>query len=144
MDVVSLKLTDTANVSIYDIEIDHEDEPYRILPGSQFFVIGYPFGITASKQYPVWKSVFLASEYADNYLDIPVFLIDGTTRKGMSGSPVIMKGSYTMMDRKTNQSIPITVPLYSLKGIYSGHIDALELSAVFKTEVIETLINLSK
>ena len=144
MDVVSLKLTDTSNVSIYDIRIDHGDTPFRIIPGSHLFVIGYPFGMTASKQYPVWKTVFLASEYADNYLDIPAFLIDGTTRKGMSGSPVIMKGDYTVIERETSKQIPISVEGYSLKGIYSGHIDALELSAVFKTEVIETLLNSSK
>lgn len=144
MDVVSLKLTDTSNISIYDINIDYEDSPYRIIPGSHFFVMGYPFGMTASKQYPVWKTVFLASEYADNYLDIPVFLIDGTTRKGMSGSPVIMKGNYTVIERKSGEEIPISVRGYSLKGIYSGHIDALELSAVFKTEVIEKLLTTSK
>lgn len=144
MDVVSLKLTDTSNISIYDINIDNGDAPYRIIPGSHFFVIGYPFGMTASKQYPVWKTVFLASEYADNYLDIPVFLIDGTTRKGMSGSPVIMKGNYTVIERTSGKEIPISVLGYSLKGIYSGHIDALELSAVFKTEVIESLLKSSK
>lgn len=144
MDVVSLKLTDTSNISIYDIGLDYNDSPYRIIPGTHFFVIGYPYGMTASKQYPVWKSVFLASEYADNYLDIPVFLIDGTTRKGMSGSPVIMKGNYTVIERKTGNEIPVAVTGHSLKGIYSGHIDALELGAVFKTEVIEALLTLSK
>lgn len=144
MDVVSLKLTDTSGVSIYDIGVDYNDAPYRIIPGSHFFVIGYPFGMTASKQYPVWKSVFLASEYADNFQDIPVFLIDGTTRKGMSGSPVIMKGNYTVIERETGDAILVSVPEFSLKGIYSGHIDALELGAVFKTEVIEALLRNSK
>ena len=64
--------------------------------------------LQSKKKFPKRTALITFDDgYADNYLDIPVFLIDGTTRKGMSGSPVIMKGNYTVIERKTSKEIPI-------------------------------------
>lgn len=144
MDVISLRLSDTVGISIYPINLNNSADAFRFIPGTQGYVIGYPFGISASKQYPVWKTVFTASELDDNYLELPVFLIDGTTRRGMSGSPVILTGDHIVVEKATKKKIEVTTDGYYFIGIFSGHIDAMELGAVFKVEVISELIKLSK
>jgi len=109
-------------------------------------IVGFPEGLVSRPQpnvvMAVWKTGHIASEpYVDFYPEIPVILIDATTRRGMSGAPVIVrKGDRTR-----------------LVGIYSGrfkqpltnnsspHEAALQFTAelgwVFKWKVIDDLIN---
>ena len=89
------------------------------------FVVGYPFGKRASTSYlaPIFKRGTLATSLSLSYLENrPSFIVDTTSRPGMSGSPVvaIRNGSYWL----ENDSLIMdgTIGMRFL-GIYSGRID---------------------
>jgi hypothetical protein len=62
--------------------------------GSEVFVLGYPRGVASTGLFPIWKRASIASEPqgtislgGTSYKN--VFYIDGLTKSGMSGSPVV-------------------------------------------------------
>lgn len=60
--------------------------------GSQAFVLGFPFGIAGgAENRPVWRGGNIATEPRYDFDDWPTFLLDFSGRKGMSGSPVIVR-----------------------------------------------------
>lgn len=89
------------------------------------FVVGYPFGKRASTSYlaPIFKRGTLATDLNLSYLENrPSFIVDTTSRPGMSGSPVVAvrNGSYWL----ENGSLIMngTIGMRFL-GVYSGRID---------------------
>lgn len=114
------------------------------------FVVGYPFGrgsvFSTLLPVPVWKRASIASEMDWHYYmdDRPVFLVDTTTKTGMSGSPVI--GITKGIMRTKNGSVTLgTGCAMQLLGIYSGRIDGnLQndscLGLVWKKELIDETI----
>jgi hypothetical protein len=55
-------------------------------------ILGYPHGFAHFLQNPIWKSGTIASEpHQEERGEPPRFMIDATTRTGMSGSPVILR-----------------------------------------------------
>jgi Trypsin-like peptidase domain len=60
--------------------------------GDEIFVLGYPLGFTYFIETPIWKRGSIASEpHTETDWTRGRILIDATTRKGMSGSPVILR-----------------------------------------------------
>lgn len=60
--------------------------------GNEVFVLGYPLGFSHFANTPIWKRGSIASEpHAETVDSKNRIMIDATTRKGMSGSPVIMR-----------------------------------------------------
>lgn len=57
----------------------------------QVFVLWYPTWITAWKKLPIWKKWTIASEPDMDYDNLPKFIIDTSTREGMSWAPVISR-----------------------------------------------------
>jgi len=81
------------------------------------FIVGYPLKTsTTPNEYPIYKAATVASE-PDAY-EKPLFYVDGKTKKGMSGSPVIKKQSIKI-DRSPN-GIEIKEGRIDLVGVYSG------------------------
>lgn len=98
--------------------------------GSAAFALGYPLGLTAGgPNRPIWRGGFVATEPRTNFEDWPIFLIDIAGRKGLSGSPVLVKD--------TSGSL-------SFAGVYSGRVLPEEhnsdLGYVWKCSVINDLI----
>ena len=89
------------------------------------FIVGYPYGKRASMEYnamPIYKSGSIASEPALSYFpDRKSFLIDSTTRPGMSGSPVIAVSHNGYISDEVICTDGSTY--YKFLGIYSGRID---------------------
>lgn len=112
------------------------------------FVVGYPFGKRASMSYlaPIFKRGTLATNLNFSYLENrPSFIVDTTSRPGMSGSPVvaIRNGAYWL----ENGSLIMngTIGMRFL-GIYSGRIDGNRgeescLGLVWQKSLIDALIN---
>jgi Trypsin-like peptidase domain len=117
----------------------------RVHVAQECYIIGFPEGLVSRPQpsviMPVWKTGHIATEpHVDFYEGIPVLLVDATTRRGMSGAPVIVRS-----ENRTR-----------LVGIYSGRfkqplnddsspqeMDAqvtAELGWVFKSRLIDELI----
>jgi hypothetical protein len=88
---------------------DQLNSELRLYVAQECYIMGFPEGLVSRPQsrvvMPVWKTGHIASEpYVDFYAGIPVLLVDATTRRGMSGAPVIVRSH----DRTR------------LVGIYSG------------------------
>jgi hypothetical protein len=97
-------------------------EPH-VEPGSPVSIVGYPRKIMGVPNYPIWKTGHVASDiYA--HPDQKHFLIDAMTRDGMSGAPVIAKGSAS-----------------PFLGLYSGRLpDEPEIGIVWRSSVVQELV----
>lgn len=98
----------------------------------QLFVIGYPQN--TSTFYPIWKGGTIASEPNFLHLGISTFYIDATTRKGMSGSPVIFRDDKIVSSKHGIQFFSGLVT--KLIGIYSAQNFDTELGVVTRIETI--------
>jgi hypothetical protein len=82
-----------------DTGISHVNEittatDMAITIGADVFILGYPLGFSHFIDTPIWKRGSIASE---PHLEAPNtqnrIIVDATARKGMSGSPVIMRAA---------------------------------------------------
>lgn len=91
-----------------------------VLPGAVVHIVGFPLGLSNGESFPIWKTGHIASDVdLDFEVNRPAFLIDATTRGGMSGSPVYARSFGSFMDGKGGQVIH--VGLYTeFIGVYSG------------------------
>jgi len=143
-DVVSLKLADTSDISIYQAQIDSVvmEKTMILTTTTPLYISGYPYGLVSSKNYPIWKFGILSSIYEDEPFGLPVFLIDAHTHPGMFGSPVLLIGRFSAVNRKTK-----TFEEYDssgiLLGIFSGNNPSVEMGVVWKYEVIQKLLSQS-
>lgn len=105
-----------------------------LVPSTELFIIGFPMYLADVQLYPVWKRGTIANDVLFNE-----FLIDATTKKGMSGSPVVYR------DSKLNDTAGITqLPgnVTFLVGILSSGYDGIEIQQVIKLDkIIEELSN---
>ncbi len=101
-------------------------------------VIGFPLGLAAAGKLPIWKTGHVASDIDINYDGKPIFLIDATTKPGMSGSPVValVKGL-----RRTSTGWNLGGGEFiRFLGIYSGRIGDSEIGRVWKPEVLDEIL----
>ncbi len=89
MDVVAIPLAepdDSANVYINEVE---QEQRLEVSAGLDCFILGFPEGLFGASFTPIWKRGSIAAE---PYLEHPYY-IDSASRRGMSGSPVIIRYS---------------------------------------------------
>ena len=58
----------------------------EVFPGITLFIIGFPCGRSSTGKMPIWKTAHMAPEYDLDVEGARAFLIDATTREGMSGA----------------------------------------------------------
>ena len=122
------------------------------------FVVGFPLalGTNENKDFPIWKRASIASEPSINYFndDRKAFVIDGTTREGMSGSPVVFYSNFTQTSTQDGGVCFGMSPqrVFNFLGIYSGRLygrninnETIEkesfLGLVWKRELIDEIID---
>ena len=122
------------------MQVDYVQD-YKPVVGDDIFILGFPFALTASGYFPIWKRASIASEPEININDLPLFYVDTASRQGMSGSPVIVKKRrpITIMgDTKVSRHQS------TLLGIYSGRIGdssiEAQLGRVWKVSAIIDII----
>lgn len=93
VDVGALPVSHNGELEMFDVdsairEVDYlgDRDPEA---GDQVFVLGFPFGLSATHSLPIWKAATIASEPEVDIDDLPLLYIDTATRPGMSGSPVV-------------------------------------------------------
>lgn len=118
---VPLPLNIYTDVELYPLDLALARTDILAMPAMPISVIGYPLGLSTGGSWPIWKTGHIAS---DPDLDFesgrPAFLIDATTRSGMSGSPVLLRiGSYTKGDGSQVIAGGIAT---KFMGVYAGRI----------------------
>lgn len=141
VDVVALPLSSVDDaIQLYPLNLSLANTDLKIEPAMEVSIIGYPFGLHSGR-WPIWKTGHIATDPDLNYGDGPSFLIDATTRPGMSGSPVVIRKWGGSHDRAGNYRIS-NGAITRFLGIYSGTIyDTSEIGKVWRPEVIGEILN---
>jgi Trypsin-like peptidase domain len=123
--------------------------PFRLVPGMDVFVLGFPRGLSGEGYFPLWKRGSIASEPDINIDNLPKLYIDTATREGMSGSPVYaQESSFWVPEGKTLAEAGFFGKGNRFLGIYSGRVGKdsflAQLGIVWKEEAIQEIINSKK
>lgn len=142
VDVVALKLRNhSSEIKTYPLDISLAQKSMHIAPAMSVSIIGYPFGETAGAVWPIWKTGHIASEPMLDYNLLPCFLIDATTRAGMSGSPVVKREYGTWLGSDKELHFSKDGKGTKFLGIYSGRIhDLAEVGIVWRPQVIYDIL----
>jgi len=138
IDVVALPLRSVeADVRLHPFDLSLADVDLIPVVAMPVSIIGFPLGLAATPAFPIWKTGHIASDPDLDYTGKPAFLIDATTRGGMSGSPVVIRrigGSAAIVMKRT--------PSTRFLGIYSGriHVDS-EIGIVWRPSVITDILS---
>jgi hypothetical protein len=138
VDVVALPLSSDSQIKIYPLDLTLADSDIVVQVAMAVSIIGYPFGLAVAGRWPIWKTGHVASDPELDYDQRPVFVIDATTRGGMSGSPVVARfyGGYMM---KKGYALGGTGT--RLLGVYSGRVHGeAEIGLVWRPRVISEIL----
>src|SRR5438093_2550640 len=107
-------------------------------------VMGFPMGMASAGVMPIWTTGHVASEPELDYQDQPAFLINATTRQGMSGSPVVLRhyGPVGVLGQPRVSMRISSEGTTRWLGVYSGRIHGdAELVRVWRPEVVREVIS---
>lgn len=139
VDVVALPLSTHSDIKVYNLDISLAQTDLLLSPSEPVSIVGFPFGIAAAGKFPIWKTGHIASDIDLNYEDKPVFLVDATTKRGMSGSPVFARRLGSIYRSSTGNIGGRDVTRFL--GIYSGRIrDQSDVGMVWKHSVIDEIL----
>lgn len=139
IDVVAIKLPTYDDVDIHNAFDALIPEEFEKQVTDMCSIVGFPKGISTAGKLPIWKSGTIASELEIDHDDRPIFLVDASTREGMSGSPVycISKGQTVIGN---NIAIGLSEAPINFLGIYSGRIgNDIEIGRVFKPSCLHEI-----
>lgn len=142
IDVVLLPLTDVAEPVVL-LPLDPALARVGILelPGLPVSVIGFPYGFQVAGRWPIWKTGHIASDPGHDYDGRPSFLIDITTREGMSGAPIVYQSSGPFDGWQGKEAINAIMQRKFL-GVYSGRLrEDSEIARGWPPRVIEEILN---
>jgi hypothetical protein len=134
-----LAIDDQVQLYPFDLALAGADMiPVVAMPVS---IIGFPLGLTGPGVFPIWKTGHIASDPDLDYGGTPSFLIDATTRGGMSGSPVVLRltGGFEM--RKGGFILAGSGISTLFLGVYSGRLnDQSEIGKVWKPQLVSEIL----
>lgn len=140
VDVVAIPFTITEDIKIYEIDLAMADFDLIIYPSEAVSIIGFPMALTSGGKFPIWKTGHVASDIDIDWDGKPAFLIDATTKGGMSGSPVIAK---RVCIYQTSHGNTVGNAVRFL-GVYSGREiseSGVEVGFVWKPRVISEILS---
>lgn len=125
-------------IKIYPVDLKTFDDSITVMPGFSVSIIGFPYGQSAGEQvkFAIWKTGHIASDYDIDINGMPMFLIDATTRPGMSGSIVVFR---TDMYRK-NETTVLGAGTRFL-GVFTAQSNQEEIGYVIKPSAFKALID---
>jgi hypothetical protein len=145
VDVVALPLPDVVTeAQLFPYDLDHPGPRIVFGPSNAVSIIGFPFSLSGGGGLGVWVQGTLATEPSIDYWELPLLLVDSRTRKGQSGSPVILyrtDGYMTEDGSMINNGVPAT----RLIGVYSGRInEQSDLGSVWKLDALVEILERGK
>lgn len=143
VDVVAIPLPPElgSQVALFPLDLALASVDMVATPALPVSVIGYPLGLSAGESWPIWKTGHIAS---DPDLDFqpgrPAFLIDATTRSGMSGSPVVLRlDNYMKADGSQVLAGGIAT---KFMGVYAGRIhEESEIGRVWRPFILFEILD---
>ena len=120
VDVVAIRISKQIKaIAMSPMHLEFPSDRVRYSPMNRVFVVGFPLDEKSSpNRYPIYKAASIASE-PDFTGERPYIFIDGKTRPGMSGSPVILEHSPTINKNEKGQ-MQYTTGKTEIIGVYSG------------------------
>lgn len=139
VDVVALPLTFVAPpVHFYPLDLQLASADVIVAPAAPVSVIGFPLGFGSAGRFPIYKTGHVASDLDIDYDGLPAFLIDATTKEGMSGSPVVALRDGTVR-RSTGWQLGVSACRFL--GVYSGRIHAdIDIGRVWKPAALQAVL----
>lgn len=114
---------------IHPLDLNLAESDLSVIPGITLYIIGFPYGRSSTGKMPIWKTAHMASEYELDVEGARAFLIDATTREGMSGAPVVLR-------RFEGEEVETR-----FLGIYSAQYLDAEIGMVWRPEIIIELVD---
>lgn len=141
IDVVAVPLLKTDNaIRFFPIDLRLAEFDLQVQVAMTVSIIGFPFGLASAGAFPIWKTGHIASDPDLAYQGRPAFLIDSTTRGGMSGSPVVVRNYGGYQDSKGTHHLAAGAATRFV-GVYSGRIhDQADVGIVWRPEVIHQIL----
>jgi hypothetical protein len=142
VDVVALPLSNLPadSVRLAPLEFSHlADVDMRVDPAGTVSVVGFPLALRGPYGFAIWKTGHVASDPDLDFDGEPSFLVDATTRSGMSGSPVYLRQVGGFTSKTGNQTVTPGVFTRFL-GVYSAQFEVQELGYVWKPSVITEVL----
>jgi len=149
LDIAFLDLTETINEISKTHNVNsmptcvndlYEGLDMKLYLGSDVFITGFPLGLIKTDVFPIWKRGSIATEPHFPVDGLPCFLVDATTKEGMSGAPVLAR-TFNLVESGGSISLGGGTHTQFL-GVYSGRYvgaDATEahLGIVWRAEALE-------
>lgn len=113
---------------------------------NDLYILGFPFGMQPTSVLPIWKRASVASEPDYPVNGHPCFYVDTATRKGMSGSPVLLRTRhYQLKTEPQSQAFHSRTPAVTqFVGVYSGrnvgHEHEAQLGLIWRREVLDQIL----
>ena len=139
IDVVALALRPNDDIKVYSLDTSLAHTDLLLAPSEPVSIVGFPFGIAAAGKFPIWKTGHIASDMDLDYDNKLVFLLDATTKPGMSGSPVFARrlGMY-----RSSTGWNVGSDATRFLGVYSGRIrEQSDVGMVWKPSVINDILS---
>jgi hypothetical protein len=143
MDVAALRLTSLADVAAYPFELGEPGADMLLGPSDPVSIVGFPFGqTTGGDMLPVWAAGFLASEPSQNFIGLPIQLVDCRTLTGQSGAPVIAYRSSGEVIMSDGSLAGFDGPVLRFIGVYGGRVSPeSDLGVVWKASALKELVD---
>lgn len=140
VDVVAIPLSGYNNIDYHSVSLKDEFPLIDISPAETVSIVGFPFGRGVMYNIAIWKTGHIASDIDIDHEELPVFLVDATTKPSMSGSPVYFRRyNYSFMDQSTKM-LTHAVSVTKYLGVYSGRIgENFDVGMVWKPQVIREI-----
>lgn len=139
IDVIDLALKTNDDIKVYNLDTSLAQTDLVLVPSEPVSIVGFPFGIAAAGKFPIWKTGHIASDIDLDYDGKPVFLVDATTKPGMSGSPVFAR-RLGMHRSSTGWNIG-GGDVIKFLGVYSGRIrEQSDVGMVWKPNVLDEIL----
>ena len=139
VDVVALPLTQIDGVQLYTHDVNPKPMPMQVT--NTAFIVGFPYGVKVGNFTAVWTAGTIASEPQIDFEGLPILLVDGKTRSGQSGSPVIRyvtPGSWVVIE---NGLTIAQTEIIELIGVYSGRInEKSDLGKIWKVSALREIL----
>ena len=144
LDIIAIPLDKNQSKIInpkFVLDKSYTEKNLLLSPATDLFVVGFPLNYGSNSLLPIWKKGTVASEANLLKVGESSFFIDGTSRKGMSGSPVY----YRMLSLEGNADYTASRgSITYLVGIYSAQSTDAELGTVTRLEKVFEKLNKKK